>query len=211
MTKAPRAHGASPGACRRRFFALGAEYFPEAKRETIPPLAFLGGHPRSGTTLLEQVLDAHPGVAALDEPSAFLDVLQPEFHRSEELSTARLNTLRRLYVQRLLRRRAPRGRATPARQESLAHRAIAALAQGLPRIAGAHRLARPAGRGAELLLPEHPPERCERELPELRAAGPALRRPDGHLAGRPGMGRLHLARGPATKTPWPTSKKKDTE
>jgi tetratricopeptide (TPR) repeat protein len=80
-----------------------AQYFPEVKREPVPPLAFLGGHPRSGTTLLEQVLDAHPGVAALDEPTAFLDLLQPEFHKSKELSSARLNTLRRLYTQALLR------------------------------------------------------------------------------------------------------------
>jgi Flp pilus assembly protein TadD len=80
-----------------------AEYFPERKREPMPGLAFLGGHPRSGTTLLEQVLDAHPGVAGLDEPTAFLDVLQPEFHKSKELSSGRLNTLRRLYVQALLR------------------------------------------------------------------------------------------------------------
>jgi tetratricopeptide (TPR) repeat protein len=79
------------------------EYFPERKREPIPRLAFLGGHPRSGTTLLEQVLDAHPEVAALDEPTAFLDVLQPEFHKSKEFSSARLNTLRRLYIQALLR------------------------------------------------------------------------------------------------------------
>jgi hypothetical protein len=49
------------------------------------------------------VLDAHPEVAALDEPTAFLDVLQPEFHKSKELSGARLNTLRRLYIQALLR------------------------------------------------------------------------------------------------------------
>ena len=80
-----------------------AGYFPEHKREPIPRLAFLGGHPRSGTTLLEQVLDAHPGVAALDEPTAFLDVLQPEFHKSKDLSSARVNTLRRLYIQALLR------------------------------------------------------------------------------------------------------------
>jgi tetratricopeptide (TPR) repeat protein len=33
--------------------------------------AFLGGHPRSGTTLVEQVLDAHPGVMAFDEPDSF--------------------------------------------------------------------------------------------------------------------------------------------
>lgn len=37
-----------------------------------PRLAFLGGHPRSGTTLLEQVLGAHPAIAAFDEPPAFV-------------------------------------------------------------------------------------------------------------------------------------------
>ncbi len=86
-----------------------AEQFPERKRETPARLAFLGGHPRSGTTLLEQVLDSHPEVAALDEPTAFLDVLQPQFHKSKELSSARLNTLRRLYLQALLREVGPAG------------------------------------------------------------------------------------------------------
>ena len=86
-----------------------AEYFPERKRATPARLAFLGGHPRSGTTLLEQVLDSHPEVAALDEPTAFLDVLQPEFHKSKELSSARLNALRRLYTQALLRELGPPG------------------------------------------------------------------------------------------------------
>jgi Tfp pilus assembly protein PilF len=80
-----------------------AEQFAKGQREPIPRLAFLGGHPRSGTTLLEQVLDAHPEVAALDEPTAFLDVLQFKFHKSKDLSSARLNTLRRLYIQALLR------------------------------------------------------------------------------------------------------------
>jgi tetratricopeptide (TPR) repeat protein len=78
-----------------------AKFFPERKREAIPPLAFLGGHPRSGTTLLEQILDAHPGVAALDEPGAFLEVLQPEFYKSSQLSSPRVNVLRRLYIQAL--------------------------------------------------------------------------------------------------------------
>ena len=78
-----------------------AKFFPENKREPLPPLVFLGGHPRSGTTLLEQVLDAHPTVAALDEPVAFLEVLQPEFHKSNALSSARVNVLRRNYLRAL--------------------------------------------------------------------------------------------------------------
>lgn len=44
-------------------------------------LAFLGGHPRSGTTLMEQILAAHPDIRAFDEPEAFpqeiLNVLCP--------------------------------------------------------------------------------------------------------------------------------------
>jgi tetratricopeptide (TPR) repeat protein len=40
------------------------------------PLAFLGGPPRSGTTLVEQVLGAHPQILVFDEPEAFaLEVL----------------------------------------------------------------------------------------------------------------------------------------
>ena len=78
-----------------------ATFFPERKREPIPALAFLGGHPRSGTTLLEQILDAHPAVAALDEPTAFLEVLQPAFYKTREHSSARLNVLRQLYVKAL--------------------------------------------------------------------------------------------------------------
>jgi hypothetical protein len=34
-------------------------------------IAFLGGHPRSGTTLLEQVLDSHPGIIAAGETQVF--------------------------------------------------------------------------------------------------------------------------------------------
>ncbi len=59
-----------------------AGFFPERKRSAIPRLAFLGGHPRSGTTLLEQILDAHPDVAALDEPAARSGCAQPEISQS---------------------------------------------------------------------------------------------------------------------------------
>jgi tetratricopeptide (TPR) repeat protein len=34
-------------------------------------LAFLGGHPRSGTTLLEQVLDSHPDIVSAEETTIF--------------------------------------------------------------------------------------------------------------------------------------------
>ena len=39
-------------------------------------LVFLGGHPRSGTTLVEQILGAHPGVLAFDEPDAFVSEIE---------------------------------------------------------------------------------------------------------------------------------------
>ena len=39
------------------------------------PLAFLVGHPRSGTTLLEQTLDAHDEICSADETGAFHDAI----------------------------------------------------------------------------------------------------------------------------------------
>lgn len=66
---------------------------PEARQ---PRLAFLGGHPRSGTTLLEQILGAHPAIAAFDEPTAFveeiLDKLAP-LTAVSALTVNRLNVL----------------------------------------------------------------------------------------------------------------------
>ena len=41
-------------------------------------LVLLGGHPRSGTTLLEQILGAHPSLVAFDESEAFV---QEVWHR----------------------------------------------------------------------------------------------------------------------------------
>ncbi len=82
-------------------------FFPARKRRPIPPLVFLGGHPRSGTTLLERVLDAHPQVAALDEPTAFVDILQPAFYQSPKLSSERVNQLRAGYIAALLHEAGP--------------------------------------------------------------------------------------------------------
>jgi len=41
----------------------------------LPPrrLTLLGGHPRSGTTLLEQVLDSHPDIISMEETEVFHD------------------------------------------------------------------------------------------------------------------------------------------
>ncbi|HXR06598.1 MAG TPA: tetratricopeptide repeat protein, partial [Candidatus Acidoferrum sp.] len=46
----------------------------DSSRELLQPprrLAFLGGHARSGTTLLEQVLDSHPDIISAEETSIF--------------------------------------------------------------------------------------------------------------------------------------------
>ncbi|HUC84975.1 MAG TPA: sulfotransferase [Candidatus Acidoferrales bacterium] len=65
--------------CRRELLAALTPEIIRHWREETPAspnpqaLALLGGHPRTGTTLLEQILGAHPGVAAFDEPMAFPD------------------------------------------------------------------------------------------------------------------------------------------
>jgi tetratricopeptide (TPR) repeat protein len=59
-------------------------------------LAFLGGHPRTGTTLLEQILGAHPGIAAFDEPMAFPDEVAEKLapmNATSTLTVKALNTL----------------------------------------------------------------------------------------------------------------------
>jgi tetratricopeptide (TPR) repeat protein len=48
----------------------------EAEAEACPhPVAFLGGPPRSGTTLIEQILGAHPQILVFDEAEAFAQEL----------------------------------------------------------------------------------------------------------------------------------------
>jgi tetratricopeptide (TPR) repeat protein len=49
-----------------RWSEAGADLGPRRR------LALLGGHPRSGTTLLEQVLDSHPEIMSVEESNIFM-------------------------------------------------------------------------------------------------------------------------------------------
>lgn len=75
-------------------------------------IAFLGGHPRSGTTLLEQILDAHPEALAFDEPAAFAQEISNHLvphgreialRNLDVLPVSRRAEMRRRYVKSLLR------------------------------------------------------------------------------------------------------------
>jgi hypothetical protein len=83
---------------------------------TIEPerITFLGGHPRSGTTLVEQILAAHPQIRAFDEPEAFVNEIwerlapanAPQALTLTELNSlgvARWTEMRRRYLKSLLR------------------------------------------------------------------------------------------------------------
>ncbi|MGO8698896.1 MAG: sulfotransferase [Limisphaerales bacterium] len=79
-----------------------------------PMLVLLGGHPRSGTTLLEQILGAHPAIAAFDESEAFMtevgDKLAPpppaaplKLAALNSISSSRRGELRSRYFKSLQR------------------------------------------------------------------------------------------------------------
>jgi Flp pilus assembly protein TadD len=81
-------------------------------------LAFLGGHPRTGTTLLEQILGAHPAIAAFDESMAFPDEVAEKLAplngpsaltaaALDGLTAARRSEFRQRYFKSLLRDPAP--------------------------------------------------------------------------------------------------------
>ncbi len=75
-------------------------------------VALLGGHPRSGTTLLEQVLDANPDVLAFDEPASFHQEVEKHLHfkpapkaadQLDLLAKSQRKDMRQRYVKSLLR------------------------------------------------------------------------------------------------------------
>lgn len=77
--------------------------------EPAEPLAVLTGFPRSGTTLLERVLDAHPGLVSTEEKDLFATVIFPELGRGlpaghpivdvlDRLTHSQIKTNRRRYL-----------------------------------------------------------------------------------------------------------------
>ena len=77
-------------------------------------LALLGGHPRSGTTLLEQILGVHPDIVAFDESEAFVQEIWERLAPMQSVETltrealnslapARRAELGQRYFQSLLR------------------------------------------------------------------------------------------------------------
>lgn len=92
----------------------------QASPQANPRPAFLGGHPRSGTTLLEQILGAHPEVAAFDEPMAFTQEILEQLAPLENAPTLTANTLNQLgearrnhFRQRYLKNLGREGRSLP--------------------------------------------------------------------------------------------------
>jgi tetratricopeptide (TPR) repeat protein len=79
------------------------QHWFDGGRELLPTrrLALLCGHPRSGTTLLEQVLDSHPDIVSAEETDVFLDDAfslvkrhsSPDTYMVPALDAAKITTL----------------------------------------------------------------------------------------------------------------------
>jgi hypothetical protein len=80
----------------------------EFKSELQPlhRLALLCGHPRSGTTLLEQVLDSHPDIVSAEETNIFHDNAYPLLTRNAPMDATVLSVLESASVSALREARA---------------------------------------------------------------------------------------------------------
>ena len=93
------AQGVSVGTL-ERWVAAGAELQPRRR------WALLCGHPRSGTTLLERVLDAHPDIVASDETPILLAEAYAGLLRDFPLGTPTLAVLERASINAVRQARA---------------------------------------------------------------------------------------------------------
>lgn len=97
-------YGFAPAARMQRHLDALSQTGPAAKG---PQPVFLVGFPRSGTTLLDQILSGHPGIQTLEEKDTLQDVLQASVLDDADLETflaadeAALAGWRRTYWQRV--------------------------------------------------------------------------------------------------------------
>lgn len=80
---------------------IWAKSFPEKARKPAVSLALLNGSARSGTTLLERVLDAHPAVSAADESIAFTRIMPLVDITAAAIPAQRLQVWRQRYLNML--------------------------------------------------------------------------------------------------------------
>jgi len=114
MLQTPQGRKVDPVTTKRRIAGLTGRFTPEWVQSWSPPPpenrpapAFLIGFPRSGTTLLDQILDAHPRLTTMEEKDV-LDVVRARIDRSAEgypdalqaLTESQVNELRSLYFER---------------------------------------------------------------------------------------------------------------
>jgi hypothetical protein len=75
----------------RRFFtATRVSALPRARvRDDLPQPIFILGFPRSGTTLVEQMLSAHPQISAGDELPFVNEITGSSFSSSARIAASR--------------------------------------------------------------------------------------------------------------------------
>jgi tetratricopeptide (TPR) repeat protein len=83
-----------------------SRWVEEGKAFPSRKMAVLASFPRSGTTLLEQVLDSHPGLVSSDEREAFGRDIFPAMWRTEKTPLPTAEALDRIPAERLLAQRA---------------------------------------------------------------------------------------------------------
>src|SRR5215469_8155250 len=89
----------------RKWIAEGAALEPKCR------VALLCGHPRSGTTLLEQVLDSHPEIISAEETPLFVSEVSLPLRRGFPVEAGMLEVLEAATPEKLTRVRSDYARA----------------------------------------------------------------------------------------------------